>query len=352
MRHVRTLLRGCHPHRFRRALPHLPERGGRHARGPVELAQGHAAPPLAHVVRGIPKDLTAHLVGEVDRLGRAGQVALIGEHVRGRGDVAHHGRRPLVGPEVLRRDGIERGAKLFGRAVHLSRREADPRLHERELGVYRRRLAKAIDLGQGGAVVPRGDVGIHHGAVRAERRRLGADPVPGGRQRLGAGAPDGGGGGGAVQQGATVRPLGDGEGVRRHQRVDGTPHRGGAQHRLYVVVRERVVGIERQGALERSDRLGPLRRLRGPGGVVEPGLAQTVPRVGVGRVAGDELLVGRARVHVFAVEKRAVGIDDGAVVRGQIARVGPNVVSIRMARCSSRSAPARSQLLSCSIPLR
>ena len=45
--------------------------------------------------------LAPHLVGEVERLGGVGQVALVGEDVGRGGDVVDHRRRALVGPEVL-----------------------------------------------------------------------------------------------------------------------------------------------------------------------------------------------------------------------------------------------------------
>ena len=54
-----------------------------------------------------------------------------------------------------------------------------------------------------------------------------------------------------------------------------------AQHGLDVLVRERVVGVERERALEGPHRLGPDRRLVHAGSVVKPGLTQPVPGVGV-----------------------------------------------------------------------
>ena len=153
--HVDPLVGRRHPHRLRRALPHLPERRRRHAGRAVELAQRHPAPALAGMASpsrpGVLDHLAAHLVGQVDGLGGAGQVALIGEHVGRGGDVAHHRGRALVGAEVLRRHRVERGAELLGGAVHLARGEADPRLHERQLRVHRRGLPEAVHLGQRGA---------------------------------------------------------------------------------------------------------------------------------------------------------------------------------------------------------
>jgi hypothetical protein len=54
---------------------------------------------------------------------------------------------------------------------------------------------------------------------------------------------------------------------------------------------------------------------------VEPGLAQTVPRVGVLCVPIDQPLVEPARLPVLALEEGAVGVDDRAVVLGQVGGV-------------------------------
>src|SRR5512147_2377690 len=100
-------------------------------------------------------DLSAHLGGQVARLGGAGEVALVGEYVGGGFDVAHDGGGALVGPEVLRRHGIERPAQVARGALHLARSETDAGDDERQLRVYRRGLAEAVYLGHGRPVVAR-----------------------------------------------------------------------------------------------------------------------------------------------------------------------------------------------------
>jgi len=98
---------------------------------------------------------------------------------------------------------------------------------------------------------------------------------------------------------APVGHLGEGERVGSHQCVVRAGHGRGAQHRLHVIVGQRVSGVERERPLEGADGLGPGRRLVGPRGVVEPRLAQSVPRVGVRRVPGEELLVGGTGIDEF-----------------------------------------------------
>ena len=106
------------PRRLGGALPHPAERRGRDARSRRRARPAPSAPVLAAArrPRGRAADhLAPHLVGQVDGLGGARQVALVGEHVGGGGDVAEHRRGALDGPEVLRRHRVERGAQLRAR---------------------------------------------------------------------------------------------------------------------------------------------------------------------------------------------------------------------------------------------
>jgi hypothetical protein len=313
-------VRRGHPAGFRGALPHLSKRGGRHTDAGVQLAEHCPAPALTPVALGLGGWVLHHLppdlIGQVEGLCRVAEVALIGEDVRRRGDVHDHRRRALVWPEVLGRHAVQRAPELGRGAVHVARREADARLHERQLGMHRRGVAESGDLAQGCVVIARCEVRVHHRPVRAQRGRLAGDPAPGRRKTGGAGAANRALERGAVHQGLAVPPEGEDEGVLRHQRVARLHLRCHAEHVLHVIVRERVVRIEVEGAPEGADRVGEGRGLVRPRGVVEPGLAQSVPGVGVATVAVDEPLVEPAGLGEFAFDEGAIGVDDRAVVFG------------------------------------
>ena len=205
-------------------------------------------------------------------------------------------------------------------------------------GCDRRALPEPIHFGERRAEVPRRDVCVHHRAVRAERRRLGRDPAPGRGQRLGPGTPDGGRHGGAVHERTAVGRLGHRERIRRHQRERRMRHGRAAEHRLHVVVRERVVGIQGERPAERADGLRPVRRLVGAGRVVEPGLAESVPGIGVRLVPREELLVGRPRVRILPAQEGAVRVDHGTVVRRE---ASPNARWRARSRRRRSSRPCR-----------
>ena len=131
-------------------------------------------------------DFLAHLVGQVDRLGGVGQVTLIRKDIGRGGDVADDARRTLIGAEILRRDGVECRSELGRGTVDVARGEADPRVHEGEIGMERRGLLEPIHLAQRAGVVPRRHIRVHHRRMRAQRGRLRRHPAPRRRQRLGS----------------------------------------------------------------------------------------------------------------------------------------------------------------------
>ena len=112
-----------------------------------------------------------------------------------------------------------------------------------------------------------------------------------------AGAGHGGGERRAVQQRLAPWVVAEGEGIRGDQRQSRRRPARGVQHGLHVLIRQRVVGRQREGPPEGAERLGPL-HVRPALGIVIPGVSQAVPGVRVARIPGQELFIdvaGRPR---------------------------------------------------------
>jgi hypothetical protein len=107
---------------------------------------------------------------------------------------------------------------------------------KRLLGVLGRGLPEAVDLGHGRVVLPRRDVGVHHGAVRRSvvgwaDTQLRALASASARARAPRAA--------TVELSSSVRPVapeGQGERVGSDERVQRRGRGRAAQHRLHVIV--------------------------------------------------------------------------------------------------------------------
>ena len=177
------------------------------------------------------------------------------------------------------------GARAAAAARHPRRSGCAPR-RTAAPGALGRQRAKPIHSRQRRGVVLRRE---RNAAISASwaRRVAGwqVGPVAGQAHRLGAGARSTA----ARRRCRAMSRRSFSPYTKNESPASSDPHRrrsrARAQHGLHVLVGQRVARIELQGAPERAHATGSMRggdRL--PCGVVEPGVAQAVPGVGVGRV--------------------------------------------------------------------
>ncbi len=263
------------------------------------------------VGRGVDEP-AAHPVRELEGAGGAGEVAAVGEDVRGRGDVLRRLEAGGPGVEVLRRGAVHGAPECHGRRVHPARHELGAGPLQREAGVLLRGGLEPVHLGERPREVAPEHERIEQRRVGPERGGLDGHPVP---------AQHGGGGAGPGERLGRRPPAGcRREGIRGHEHHARRPTGGLREHLGHVLVGEGVVGHERHRAREGAVAGGePLRR-RGRG-VVEPGVAEAVPGVGVGRVALQQLVVEAPRRRVVRLQEGAVGIDHQPLVQRQGAGV-------------------------------
>ncbi len=154
--------------------------------------------------------------------------------------------------------------------------------------------------------------------MRASRGGLEHNPVAGVRHVSRPGALDGGREAGTVERGRELLTSSRHQRIAREQRDERLLLRRQAEQEDDVAVGHGVPVVECQRSMERAETLGPLRpAATTPGGVVEPGLTQTVPGVRVRAVPADELeILGLGGRIVFLV-KRLIGTDQRPIVRWQ-----------------------------------
>ena len=121
----------------------------------------------------------------------------------------------------------------------------------------RSRLPESLHLRQRGRVVLHAHICIDHRAVSSKGRRLAGYPAPRRVECFSLGPLHRRRQLGAVDKLPAPRGSGDRKGVGRQQCVEWIADGRLAQHRVYVLIGERVVRVEGQRPFERAHRLGP-----------------------------------------------------------------------------------------------